>query len=128
MKKQIFLFVFFLVLANVAFAQSTKLLTAHPWRVDPVSVDEQIAIAGEDEAAIEVLEKMKNQVFTFTTKKKINSVVITNDGSGTWELQGTSLTVTINGERRQYRIIELTGARLVVRPAGSDRDIVMVAR
>jgi hypothetical protein len=126
--KTIFLVIALLFFVSTAFAQSAKILISHPWKVDPVAVDEQIAHAGDDETAITALEKMKNQTYTFSTKKKVNHVIIENEGEGTWTLDGFSFTIKINGGERRYRITELTGARFAIRPHGSEHDIVMIPK
>lgn len=127
MKKYIFLF-FFLILSNFIFAQNPKTLISHPWKIDPTVIDEQIAAVGEDMDAIQRLEKRKNQTYTFTTKKKTNQVVIENDGTGTWKLDGTQLTITMGGEERSFRIMELSGARMRLLPAGQTAEIHFIAK
>jgi beta-lactam-binding protein with PASTA domain len=128
MKKIIGIFALFFALAFTSYGQNPKLLTAHPWKVDPVAIDEQIALAGEDSDAVATLEKMKNLVYTFSTKKKVNKVKIDNIGEGTWSLEGRNLIINISSGVQKYRITELTGARLSFIPDGMSNEIKLVSQ
>ncbi len=128
MKKIIVIFAFFFAFAFTSYAQNPKLLTAHPWKVDPVAIDEQIALAGEDSDAVATLEKMKNLVYTFSTKKKVNKVKIDNLGEGTWSLEGRNLIINTSAGVQKYRITELTGARLSFIPEGMSNEVKLVSQ